>query len=88
MPTCGHRVMFVITDAVARPTVRGTRRYTHTRTHLMRVRVCVWVRIGRRLLPNQIAPRVCGHMRVGHRVALIERRSTNGTSPAGGDGAR
>jgi len=24
--------------------VRGTRRYTHTRTHLMRVRVCVWVR--------------------------------------------
>jgi hypothetical protein len=41
-----HRVMVVATDAVARPTVRGTRRYPHTRTPpLMRVRVCGWLRV-------------------------------------------
>ena len=45
MPTCGHRVMVAITDAVARPTVGGTRRYTHTRTPLMRMRVCGWLRV-------------------------------------------
>lgn len=45
MPPCGHRVMVVATDAVARPTVGGTRRYTHTRTPLMRVRVCGYRRV-------------------------------------------
>lgn len=42
--TC-HRLMVVATDAIARPTVAGTRRYTHTRTPLMAMRVCVGVRV-------------------------------------------
>jgi hypothetical protein len=46
--TCDHRAMVIVTDAVARPTVRGTRPYTHTRTLLMRVRAATEVPRGLR----------------------------------------
>ena len=45
MPTCGHRVTVVATDAIARPTVAGTRLPPHTRTPVMAMRVCGGVRV-------------------------------------------
>jgi hypothetical protein len=73
--------MVAITDAVARPTVRGTRRYPHTRTPLMRVRVCGWLRVSSAVAgaATEVPRAVAGGLQGADRSGAVGNAAARGT---------